>query len=188
MAEIPKLHQEGYDRLTIGLHWATAVMVAIQFVIGKTAPLLPRGALRVDIWSIHVVQGFVLSAVVLAGVFWRRMHRRTAPTERGVFRALATATHHMLEALLIMIVALGILDVFAHAFPLFNVVSFPRLGDDQFMRHVNAWHEVAANILIVVALGHAGAALLHHYVLRDNILTRMWPGPGERESGHNSTS
>jgi cytochrome b561 len=184
MAEISKIYQQGYDRLTIRLHWATAILVAIQFFVGKTAPLLRRSPLRVDIWSIHVILGFVLSAVVLAGVLWRRLPHGHLPAERGVLRAVATATHRVLEMMLIIIVTLGILNVFSHAFPLFNVVHFPKLGDIQFMRRVNAWHELAADILIVVVLVHASAALFHHLVLRDNILTRMWPGLRERESGH----
>jgi cytochrome b561 len=184
MAETSKTYHEDHDRMTIALHWATAILVAIQFFVGKTAPLLPRSPLRVDIWSMHVILGFVLAAVVLAGVLWRRVPHGHPPAERGVFRAVATATHRVLEVMLIIIVTLGILNVFAHAFPLFNIVHFPRLGDIQFMRRVNAWHELAADILIVVVLVHASAALFHHYVLKDNILTRMWPSLRERETGH----
>jgi cytochrome b561 len=164
-----------YDRHTIGLHWATAVLVAIQFVIGKTTPLLPRGPLRVDIWSMHIVLGFVLASVIAAGSLWR-LRRRAAPAaEHGILQVVATATHRLLEALLITIVALGILNVFAHAFPLFNIMHFPRLGGLQFMRRINAWHELVADTLVAIALLHGGAALFHHYVLKDNIL-RMWPG------------
>ena len=183
MAEFSKPDQERRDRLTIGLHWATAILVAIQFVIGKTAPLLPRSPLRVDIWSMHVVFGFVLCLVILAGVFWRWMRGRDPATDGGALHALASLTHHLLEVLLIIIAALGVLNVFAHAFPLFNAVDFPRLGDLRLMRRINAWHALTANILIVIALFHGAAALFHHYVLRDDVLRRMWPGFGGREVG-----
>jgi cytochrome b561 len=52
---------EVYDRTTITLHWATAILVAIQFLIGRTTNFLPRGPLRVDIWSAHVLFGFALA-------------------------------------------------------------------------------------------------------------------------------
>jgi len=56
---------QAYDKVTIRLHWATAVLVAIQFLIGRTTNFLPRGPLRVDIWSVHVMLGFALAVVVV---------------------------------------------------------------------------------------------------------------------------
>jgi cytochrome b561 len=57
-----------YDRTTIALHWATAILVAIQFLIGRTTNFLPRGPFRVDIWSMHVLFGFALAGVVVLGM------------------------------------------------------------------------------------------------------------------------
>jgi hypothetical protein len=48
------------------------------------------------------------------------------------------------------------------------------------MRSINAWHGLIANIIIAVALLHAGAALFHRYVINDGVLRRMWPGLGAR--------
>jgi len=62
-----KVSPEIYDNTTITLHWATAILVAIQFLIGTTTNFLPCGPLRVDIWSIHVMFGFTLAIVVVAG-------------------------------------------------------------------------------------------------------------------------
>jgi cytochrome b561 len=85
-------------------------------------------------------------------------------------------------------VAFGITNVFAHAFPLFNLWHFPRLGDEDFMRSVNAWHGIVANIIITVVLLHSAAALFHHYVIKDGVLRRMWSSPqasgDHRSPGH----
>jgi S1-C subfamily serine protease len=54
-----------YDKTTITLHRATAILDAIQFLIGRTTTFLPSGPLRVDIWSIHVLFGVTLA---VAGV------------------------------------------------------------------------------------------------------------------------
>jgi cytochrome b561 len=53
----------------------------------------------------------------------------------------------------------------------------PQFGSgDAATRHsINEWHELAANLLIVVAAVHALAALGHHYVWRDRLLDRMRP-------------
>jgi cytochrome b561 len=167
---------EVYDKTTIRLHWATAMLVAIQFLIGRTTNFLPRGPLRVDIWSVHVLLGFALAAVVIAGMVWRATRgRRLPPPQRGLPHFLAVATHRLLDLLLLIMVGLGITNVFARAFPLFNLWHFPKFGDDDFMRRVNAWHGFFADLIIAVALFHATAALFHHYVMDDGVLRRMLP-------------
>jgi cytochrome b561 len=131
--------------------------------------------LRVDIWSVHVIFGFALTVVVVAGIGWRAVYgRRLPPPERGFRHLLAVATHRLLDLLLLVMIGLGVTNVFAHAFPLFNLWHFPKLGDDTFMRSVNAWHGFVANIIVAVALLHAAAALFHHYVVKDGVLRRMW--------------
>jgi len=40
---------------------------------------------------------------------------------------------------------------------------------------VGSWHVLAANMVLIVASVHAAAALLHHYILRDETLQRMLP-------------
>jgi cytochrome b561 len=87
----------------------------------------------------------------------------------------AVATHRLLDLLLLIMVALGITDVFAHGFPLFNLWHFPKFGSDEFLRSVNAWHGLTANIIIAVVLFHSAAALFHHHVIKDRVLRRMWP-------------
>ena len=172
---------EVYDRTTITLHWATAILVAIQFLIGRTTNLLQRGPLRVDIWSVHVLLGFAFTGVVILGLFWRAARgRRLPPINRGVLHVAAVAMHRLLDLLLVIMVALGITNVFAHGFPLFNVLHFPKFGGDEFMRSVNAWHGSFANIIVAVALAHSAAALFHRYVIKDGVLRRMWPNLTER--------
>jgi cytochrome b561 len=165
-----------YDKTTIRLHWATASLVVLLWLMGRTTGFLPRGPLRLDIWSLHVVLGFVLAGIVLTRIIWRvtRGHR-LPPSDRGIRHLLAVTTHLSLYVLLLIVVVLGILNVFAHAFPLFNVWQFPRIGSGHFQASVNHWHNVAANVIAVLALFHAVAALFHHYVMRDGILHRMRP-------------
>jgi cytochrome b561 len=38
-------------------------------------------------------------------------------------------------------------------------------------------HEILANLTIILILLHVGAALYHHYLLKDSVLRRMMPGP-----------
>ena len=89
VASVSKVSPEIYDKTTISLHWATPVLVTIQFLIGRTTNFLPRGPLRVDIWSVHVMVGFTLTLVVAAGLLWRVAGgRRLSRSDRGFRRVL----------------------------------------------------------------------------------------------------
>ena len=48
---------------------------------------------------------------------------------------------------------------------------------------VNALHEWNGWLIIVLAAGHAAAALYHHYHLHDRVLQRMLPGGKRRAAG-----
>jgi cytochrome b561 len=114
--------------------------------------------------------------VVALGMLWRTTRGRRLPSlNRGALHLTAVATHQLLDLLLLIMVALGITDVFAHGFPLFNLWHFPKFGSDEFLRSVNAWHGLTANIIIAVVLFHSAAALFHHHVIKDSVLRRMWP-------------
>jgi cytochrome b561 len=98
--------------------------------------------------------------------------------------AAAVATHRLLDLLLLIMVALGITNVFAHGFPLFNLWHFPKFGGNEFMRSINAWHGLIANVIITVALFHSAAALFHHHVIKDEVLRGMWPTLPDRANKH----
>ena len=169
---------ESYDTTTIWLHWITAGLILVLWTIGQTADWLPRGPARTGLWSIHVVLGLLTGLVLLTRVAWRaRFGRILPPSDSGVLYALAKATHYMLYVLLGVVVMIGIADASYRGFNLFGVWSLPQFGTgDTATRHsIDEWHELAANLLILIAFAHTVAALAHHYVWRDRLLHRMKP-------------
>ncbi|WP_246504731.1 cytochrome b [Microvirga antarctica] len=168
-----------YDRVTIGLHWATAALVALLWVMGQTADFFPRGPLRDTDWSLHFVFGFGLALILIARLLWRLgPGGRLPPAETGFLGLLASITHFALYGLLIAVVALGIANAFVRGVSFFGLWSLPRIGDPTLRRSLTEWHELAANLIMVIALVHAGAALAHHYLWHDGILQRMLPSKG----------
>lgn len=165
-----------YDRTTIALHWATAVLVAVLWIIGQSADWLPRGPVRLGYWSAHVVLGFALAAVLVGRLAWRAgAGRRLPAADRGLLHFVAKATHGGLYALLIAVVALGVANAFVRGFSLFGLANLPQIGDPELKRPLTQWHEWAANAVLALALVHAGAGLVHHYLWRDGLLRRMSP-------------
>lgn len=166
-----------YDRLTIALHWITATSVVVLWIIGQTADWIPDGPVNTTYWSIHVVVGFVLAAVLIWRIMWRGTGGRRLPAaDSGAVHALAQATHYLLYGLLLTVVVLGIANAFVRGYNLFDLVSLPQVGDRELGHSITEWHGLAANILLALALFHAAAALVHHYLWRDGVLGRMLPG------------
>ena len=58
---------------------------------------------------------------------------------------------------------------------LFDLASLPQIGDKELRKPITEWHELAANLLLGLALIHSAAALAHHYILKDGVLARMAP-------------
>jgi cytochrome b561 len=166
-----------YDRRTIVLHWTVAGVIAFMWVMARLNMLLPKGPVRLSIWSIHVLVGFVLAALVVARIGWRLTRgRRLPPAEHGPRHIIAMAVQGALYLLMLAVVVLGIANVFGHGFPLFNVWKFPRFWEKPFQHQIAEWHNLIANIIAAVAAVHAVAALYHRYVLKDAVLRRMMPG------------
>jgi cytochrome b561 len=169
-----------YDRRTIRLHWLTAAVVTFQWVVGRLNGFLPKGPLRLDIWSIHVLVGFALVVLVLWRMGWRLGGgRKLPPAQHGARHALAFSAHVLLYILLVGVVGLGVLNTFAHGFPLFGVWKFPMVGPPHYSRVVSPWHDLFANLIMALAAVHALAALAHRFVLKDRVLQRMWPSSKE---------
>ena len=165
-----------YDRTTISLHWITAALVVILWVIGQTADWFPHGWFNTGYWSIHVVLGFFLAAVIAWRIFWRSSGGRRLPAaDAGTLNVLAKATHYGLYLLLLVVIVLGVTNAFVRGYNLFDLVSLPQIGDRAWRKPITHWHGLAANILLGLAALHAAAALFHHYVLRDRVLGRMAP-------------
>lgn len=148
----------GYSGLQIGLHWLIAILIVVGWFTGEGAG---EAMERVEGGGVagfvpHVAVGLAILALVLVRVLVRLGRGApTAPGTPGSLSVLAAEWGHRLIYLLMIAVPLG------------GVATF-FLGID-----VGELHGLAANVLMVVALGHAALALFHQYVLKDGLLRRM---------------
>ena len=167
---------ESYDRTTIVLHWTTALLVAVLWIIGQTADWIPDGPVNTDVWSVHVVLGFILAAILVWRLAWRNTAGRRLPAaDTGALHVFAKTTHVLLYGILLTVVGLGIVNAFVRGYNLFDFVSLPQIGDRASRKAITQWHGLAANVLLGLALFHAAAALVHHYLWHDGTLRRMLP-------------
>ncbi|MFF7397388.1 cytochrome b [Achromobacter sp. NPDC008082] len=168
-----------YDRMTITLHWLTAVLVVGLFALAEIWSFLPRGTpTRKLLQSLHISFGLAFAAVFVVRVVWRLSRGRRLPrAASGLLGVASTGVHGLLYLLMATQIVLGFLFRWAQGEPfaffgLFNVPTLIAIDHEQ-RRFIGGLHDTVAWIIIVLALLHALAALFHHYFLRDGVLRRM---------------
>jgi cytochrome b561 len=165
-----------YDRATILFHWTTAALVVVLWGIGQTADWFPRGAARGFVWSTHFTLGAILIVLWLARIGWRLTSGRRLPGLGSPTMVwLAKAGHGLLYLGIGLVCAVGVANLFAHGSSVWGLIHFPKLDDKTLRGLIAVSHEWGANLLLLLAAGHAGLALIHQFVLRDGALARMGP-------------
>jgi len=164
-----------YDPMSKALHWATAVLVLASFALALWPGLVQGSA------ALHRSLGLLLLFLVPLRLAWRlaRGSGGGGGGEAGGLAALAArAVHGALYLTLVALPLLGWLtmdlkgtgaSIFGHALPTLAATDRELAA---LVFRAKWW--IAYGMLATIGL-HAAAALAHHYLLRDGVLTGMLP-------------
>ncbi|ODT72663.1 MAG: hypothetical protein ABS75_02310 [Pelagibacterium sp. SCN 63-23] len=167
-----------YGAVAIAIHWLSALAVIAMLASGQVMDMAGDPALVSRILPIHVLLGVVLGLLTLLRIVWfLAFDRRPRPHgPAGLQNALARIVHLALYAAILVMVASGVAMVtLAGGLPL--VLASAALPDFSTLAPYGV-HGLVSRLLLVLALGHIGAALWHHFVQRDGLLARMGLGKG----------
>jgi len=173
-----------YTRTAIFLHWLVALGLTATFALGFYMQDLPLSPGKLKLYSWHKWAGITLLALIVVRLAWRMTHPAPQfPAAMGVkARVAAHAGHWLLYALMLAIPVSGWLMSSAQGFTVvwFGVLPLPDLvARDAALGALLKDTHIALNYtLLVVVIGHVGAALLHHFVRKDTVLSRMLPFAG----------
>ena len=177
-----------YDGVAMALHWAMAAAILGLFALGFVMTAQKPGSpLQFQLYQAHKSVGASVFVLVLARLAWRLGHRPPPlpATMAAGERLLAHAGHWALYGLMLAMPLVGWAAVSTSPFNiptyLFGVVPLPHLP---LPRTVNGLakglHEAGAWVMIATLTGHVAAALRHHFVLHDEVLSRMLPRFGRK--------
>jgi cytochrome b561 len=162
------------------LHWLTAGLVVLLFALGELWDFAPRPAKHLMIVT-HMSFGILLTLVLILRIGWRLTpgHKvRDAAT--GLDELASKAAQYLLYVLLVAQAGLGFVLRWSgnEAMSFFGLLIPPPFAPFSKPAHelVADTHYYVGWAIIVFAGGHAGAALFHYFVLRDDVLWRMTPG------------
>ena len=165
------------------LHWTIFLLVIGLYGLTYVAHSFPKGdPAQSFVWGMHISFGLVLLTLVAMRVLWRLVYGAPGlPADTPPLEALAAKLAHLaLYALIIVIPVMGVFLVWLNGhepsfFGLFSVPS-PVVADKALGHNIEKVHEFFANLILALVGLHALAALWHHYIKKDNVLTRMMPG------------
>jgi cytochrome b561 len=177
-----------YGAVAKFLHWSIVILIIAQYVIAEAADELPDGLDKFAMITRHKSLGMLVLALALARIGWKLANRglpRPVSMPR-VQRIAAAAGHGLLYLLLLAQPITGWMMSSAANYPVtfFGLFQFPALvgADHALHEALEEVHEALFGAIVVIAVGHALAAILHHVWMKDDTLRRMLPFVRPRSS------
>jgi len=172
-----------WGRVSQWLHWLTVLLILALAVIGLVMGDLPRTPKYFWVYTAHKSLGISVLVLLPVRLFWRLWAGAPGPVTGtpGWQHAMANVTHWLLYVMLLAVPLSGWLYDSASSlrpFRLFGLVEMPKLSapDEALGELAHSAHIGLFWVMILLVAGHAGAALWHHIIQRDETLTRMLPG------------
>ncbi len=170
-----------YTQTAKSLHWLMAILLFGLLALGFYMHDLPLSPEKLQLYSWHKWAGVTAFLLVLVRLAWRIAHRPPAlPDSMPKTMQLAAHAGHLGLYLLMLAIPLsGWLMSSAKGFQTvwFGVLPIPDLLDKnkELGDLLQQVHMLLNLAFIAILAGHIGAALKHHFIDKDDILTRMLP-------------
>ncbi len=170
-----------YGHLSIGLHWLMLILLIAVYASIELREFFPKGSdPRTALKTLH----FMLGLSVLGFALLRLGVRLSGPTPRivpepGSWQRLSAKLMHIaLYVLMIGMPLMGwvMLSADGKPIPFFGLQLPPLIGESKDLaKQIEEIHGIVGTAGYFLIGLHAAAALFHHYIKRDNTLSRMLP-------------
>lgn len=170
-----------YAPSMIALHWLTAVLIVTAIALIELREFFPKGSdPREAMKAIHGMLGLSVLALTAVRIIMHFANPAPAitPSPAAWQSGLARLMHLAIYALMIALPLLGWLMLSAAGKPIpFFGLSLPALvaENKDLAGTFKELHQELGEILYIVIGLHAAAALVHHYLVKDDTLVRMMP-------------
>ena len=193
-------NHEGYDipiysSAARKFHWWVAALILVQLPIGfymtyrgtEMMGVNEKGEPVKGVWdgltdllyNSHKAIGLMLLLLVVLRLGYRLSHG-APPSDRSVPAALTGVGHLVhwgLYLALIVVPVIGYIGIsYGRYLDVFGLPLPAVTGEDKKMsEELFEWHEMAAFVLIGLALAHIAGAIFHKFVRKDRVVERMLP-------------
>ncbi len=180
-----------YGNVAKVFHWGMFLLLVGMVIVGIYMHKLPSDTpeqmqYKMGLYNDHKSFGILILILVVLRLGWRMVNAvpKMPDTMSNLENLSAHAMHVLLYVIMFAQPLFGWLmsSYGGHTVKFFGL-ELPALADkDKAMGgFFHEAHEVTAMLLIVAFVIHAGAALFHHYVRKDDVMERMSLRPKKSE-------
>ncbi len=180
--------KDSWGSLAKAFHWVIALLVIAMIGFGLYLEEMPRGPEKAELLALHKSTGILILSLMSARLIWRLFNPVPVlpPALKGWEKAVAAGTHWLLYAVVFLMPLSGYVMTAAANVPFrfFQTFTVPLLiaPSRELFGTAHDVHEFTSRVLIALLVLHIGAALRHHFLLKDDIVRRMLPGGGKERS------
>ncbi|MCF6458153.1 cytochrome b/b6 domain-containing protein [Pseudoalteromonas sp. MMG024] len=169
---------KAHSNLLVLLHWLLVPAILAALFMGNDIASLSNDLdLKVDRVKVHMLAGIFIGGLFVIRLIVKITSDPIAPIQGSestpVMNKLATLTHRALYLLVFLIVLTGI--GMALQTNMWEVIQYGETIPD-YINELPARraHGVLTSLLAILILVHTIAALFHHFILKDGLMSRMW--------------
>ena len=171
-----------YDRVSVAIHWAMAILILVLFLLGWYMVDLPKGSeARTYYFGLHKSIGLTVATLLVLRVGWRLRVPWLAPAG-GLAewqRRLSVLTHRLLYVFMVLQPLSGYISSSFAGYPTrFWGIGLPQWADkDPVMNELFTRVHFSCSVALAVLIGlHISGGLAHLWGGHVNVLRRMLPG------------
>lgn len=168
-----------YGIISKTLHWLIAILIICAWIAGDYMVDLPNNdPVKFSLIDLHKSVGMAVLMLVIIRLSWRLYDG--APKFLGKSRILkiaANTMHYLLYVFMFIQPLSGWFMSSAAGYnpTFFGLFNFPGLvaKNSSMVETYISVHDTSATILLVLFILHVSAALVHHFIFRDDTLRRI---------------
>ena len=176
-----KNSKENYGLIAISFHWIMAIVVIGLIAMGFYMSNLENSPDKFKLYGLHKSFGGLILGLVILRLSWKLVNiAPELPLNIKLWERIAAKSAHLILYFFMFAMPVsGWLMSSAAGFPVsfFGLFTLPNLVEpnDELRKFFGEAHEIMAFALIGVIVVHFMAALQHHFLKKDTVLTRMLP-------------
>lgn len=161
------------------LHWLMAGLIILMFFAFLGFEFARTDSERIEMLLGHSSLGTIITVLLLIRLLKRFVLKQELPTHQLTKwqSKIAKSSHYLMYALMLLVPLSGYLTANFHELPVMVFGSFPLNGtaDDNIFSKLRIIHSTSIKLFIALIALHIGAALLHKFNLKDNVMYSMRP-------------